>query len=182
MTTRLQKRYSRRPRCAHALAAVAAACSLALGSCEQVTCPLNNTVAADYVFYASERDDDGSLSATPSAVTIADTLTVTILGTDVVLLNKWYGQSAMSLPVSYYAGTDSLLLRFASADGLVGYDTIYMHKHSYTHFDDPSCPVHVWHRIEGVESTRHLIDTVAVMDAAITYDSGTNVAIYVRTQ
>ena len=176
MTTRLNKKFNHQ-----STAVVIAACLLtvltSLTACEQVSCPLNNTVESVYGFYASARTADGTF-AEGAAVKIADTLTVTILGRDTVLLNRIYNQSSISLPVSYYADTDTLLFTFTDKQGAIGKDTLWMHKENTAHFDDPSCPVHIWHTVTGVESTRHIIDTIIVNNADINYDGLENFQIY----
>ena len=48
-------------------------------SCDSVSCPLNNTVASVYSFYASARGDDG-VFAEGAAVTLHDTLNITAIG------------------------------------------------------------------------------------------------------
>ncbi|MBP5500483.1 MAG: hypothetical protein J6Y05_07280 [Bacteroidales bacterium] len=151
-----------------------------MASCEQVSCPLNNTVESIYGFYASARTADG-VFAEGAQVTILDTLTVSALGRDTILANRLYNKNSIGLPVSYYGETDSLLFTFTDKQGLMGRDTLWIHKQSHPHFDDPSCPVHVWHVITGVESTHHLIDTILIHHAEINYDGLENLQIYFYT-
>lgn len=149
-------------------------------SCEQVSCPLNNTVESKYGFYASARTADGVFAEGP-AVTVADSLSVCILGTDSVLINRQYNISGVALPVSFYGQTDALQFSFKDQQGAVGRDTLWIHKQSHPHFDDPSCPVHVWHVVTAVESTHHLIDTILINHAEINYDGLENFQIYFFT-
>lgn len=150
-------------------------------ACENITCPLNNTVAGVYGFYASARSGDGPFVA-GGAIKISDTLTITALGADTVIANKVVNRSKVSLPVSFYGEIDSLRFTFTAEDGTTGRDTIWIHKENFGHLDDPSCPLHMWHNITYVRSTHYLIDTVLVNHAEINYDGLENLQIYFRTQ
>ena len=149
-------------------------------ACESVSCPLNNTVESVYGFYASIYDDEGQLQ-TGTAVGVGDTLTVTLLGADSVILNRLTGSSGMRLPVSYYEEEDAIELAFTDTLLRTARDTIWIQKRSIHHWDDPSCPVHLWHQVRGVRSSHHLIDTVLVSNPTINYDDVENFQIYFFT-
>ena len=148
-------------------------------SCENVSCPLNNTVESVYGFYAALYDDSGEL-LTGNAVSVGDTLTVTLLGADSVILNRQVNQNGMKLPVSFYEDTDAVEFTFTDTLSRVGRDTLWIHKRNTHHWDDPSCPVHMWHQVLDIRSTHHLIDTVLVTNASINYDGLENFQIYFR--
>ena len=143
-----------------------------LAACDSINCPLNSTVSAVYTF----RDSNGK------AFAIGDTLTVTAVGPDTVLVNRLVNQSGMSLPVSYYAPCDTLAIRYADADGLTAFDTLWIEKVSTPHSDDPSCPIHIWHKITNVRYTTHLIDSVVVVNPDINYDGNENIRIHFITE
>lgn len=149
-------------------------------ACDNVTCPLENTVACEYGFYASARDDNGELIP-GMAVSVGDTLTVTAIGPDTILMNRLVGASSMSLPVSYYNDVDVLEFAYVDAQGRTAADTLWMSKRNQHHFDDPSCPIHIWHTILGVRSTHHLIDTVVIASPDINYDGLENLQVYYFT-
>lgn len=148
-------------------------------SCESVSCPLNNTVESVYGFYAADYDNSGLLQ-TGNAVTVGDTLTVTLLGADSIICNRLVGQSGVKLPVSYYEDTDIVEFTFTDTQSRVGRDTIWINKRNQHHWDDPSCPVHIWHEVLNIRSTHNLIDTVLVKNAMINYDGLENFQIYFR--
>ena len=153
---------------------------LLFAACESSNCPLNNIVESVYVFYASERTADGTFQAGTS-VKLQDTLTVTAFGTDSLLVNRLVGQSGAKLPVSYYQQADTLVFTFTDSQGATGYDTICIEKDTRHHFDDPSCPVHMFHTVKDIHFTRHLIDTIIVSNASINYDGAENFQVYFRT-
>jgi hypothetical protein len=149
-------------------------------ACESVTCPLNNTVESKYGFYAAQYNEKGEL-VTGTAIGIGDTLTVTLLGADSVILNRQTNKSDMSLPVSFYLDEDSIELAFTDTLSRTGRDTIWVSKRNQHHWDDPSCPVHMWHEVTAVRSSHNLIDTVLVTNPDINYDGLENFQIYFRT-
>lgn len=150
-------------------------------ACENINCPLNNTVESIYGFYASARST-GSPFQPGGAIKISDTLTITALGADTIIANRLVNRSRVALPVSYYGEIDSLRFAFTSADGSKAADTIWMTKENFGHIDDPSCPLHMWHNVLYVRSTHHLIDTVLINHTEINYDANENLQIYFRTQ
>ena len=145
---------------------------LVLASCDSINCPLNSTVAAKYSFF----DSNGKEFA------IGDTLTVTAVGTDEMLVNRLVGQKGMTLPVSYYAPCDTLIFMLSDTLGLSATDTIWIEKESTPHTDDPSCPIHIWHHVTSVRSTDNLIDTIIVVNPDINYDGGENFEIHFVTE
>ena len=143
-----------------------------LAACDSINCPLNSSVAAIYSFY----DSNGK------AFTIGDTLTVTAIGTDEVLVNRLVDQTGMTLPVSYYAPCDTLILTLSDTLGLSATDTIWIEKVSTPHTDDPSCPIHIWHKVTSVRSTDNIIDTIIVVNPDINYDGNENFHLYFITE
>lgn len=152
------------------LVAAAGMLAAATTGCESVECPLNNTVYTTYGFYVMENGQ-------PTAIRIGDTLTVTAGGTDSVLINRLYNASQMELPMSYFAEVDTLSLRFTDAENLVGFDTIWVSKYNYEHYESPGCPTAMFHYVSGVRSTHRFIDTVTVVNPNVNYYASENFKI-----
>ena len=155
--------------------------SLILGvtlcACESVSCPLNNKVESVYGFYAAIYDEYGEL-VTDQGISIGDTLTVTLLGADSIIANRLTNQSEVKLPVSFYEDIDAVEFTLRDTLNRVGRDTLWIHKRNTHHWDDPSCPVHMWHQVLDIHSTHYLIDTVLVKNPLINYDGLENFQIY----
>ncbi len=149
-------------------------------SCDNFSCPLNNTVESIYGFYAADRDEAGEL-ITGRSVSLGDTLTVRAIDIDSVLANKLVNVSNMQLPVSYYNEADALELLFTDKQARQGRDTVWVTKRNQPHWDDPSCAVHVWHTITDVQFTHNLIDTLVISNPEVNYDGLENIQIYFRT-
>ena len=159
---------------------LAVALAMLFAACESVNCPLETDVACVYGFYTTGRDADGTFYP-GSAITIGDTLSITELSQDIVLVNRLIGKSSVSLPVSFYSAADTLELCLADTAGNRVYDVIYVEKQSQPHWDDPSCPVKMWHQLTRVTSTHHVIDTVFIANPTVNYDGLENIKIYFRT-
>lgn len=140
--------------------------------CDSVNCPLNSNVAAVYKFY----DSSGK------SFVLADELTVTACGTDSVLMNRLTRANSMSLPLSYYSACDTLLFTLTDADGFSATDTVWIEKQSTPHAEDPSCPIHVWHRINRVRHTSLLIDSIGIVNPTVNFDGSDTFSIYFITE
>jgi hypothetical protein len=145
---------------------------ICFAACTSIDCPLNNVVYSRFTFY-------GTTDGKTSAVSLEDTLTVTAVGTDSVLVNKDYGASSLSLPVSYYNQTDVLLFLYASTAGQA-HDTLWIDKTNYEHFESPDCPTAMFHNIQGIRHTRNFIDSIVVENPVIDYNENNNFKIYFR--
>lgn len=155
-------------------------CCLLFAGCDNVSCPLNNSVESVYGFYAANYDDGGEL-ITGRAVSVGDTITVTALGPDTVLVNKLINKNSVALPMSFFKDEDVLVFKFADQEQRTAYDTIWVAKSNLRHWDDPSCPIHMWHTINGVRYTHNLIDTLIITNPTVNYDGLENIQIYFRT-
>lgn len=143
-------------------------------ACESIECTITNVVYATYGFYAVE---DGETTA----VTVLDTITVTAAGTDSVLVNKYYSQSEVELPMSYTAETDTLVFQFTDSLGYSRYDTIWVTKENTQHYESPDCPAAMFHYVTGVAWTHNLIDSVVIVKPDIDYNVTENFQIYFRS-
>ena len=153
---------------------------LILCACDNFSCPLNNTVESVYGFYAATRDEAGEL-ITGQSVSVGDTITIKALGRDTVLVNRLINKTGVSLPLSFFQDEDGFEFKFTDQESRTGYDTLWVVKSNLRHWDDPSCPVHMWHTITDVRFTRHLIDTLVITNPIVNYDGLENIQIYFRT-
>ena len=142
-------------------------------ACESIECPITNVVYATYAFYTIE---DGEATA----VTVLDTITVTAAGTDSVLVNKYYSQTEVELPMSYTADADTLVFEFTDSLSHTSYDTIWVTKENTQHYESPDCPAAMFHYVTGVSCTHHLIDSVVIVKPDIDYNVTENFQIYFR--
>lgn len=143
-------------------------------SCNEAGCPLNNKVMAQFNFYQMSEEE-------LQPVQLVDTLTVTAVGTDSVLINQEALAKGIQIPLSYARQTDTLSLRYASSKGYVVYDTIMITKESYQHYEAPECPTVTFHNIKNIRSTHRYIDTVQIANPNINYNATENFKIVFYT-
>ena len=152
--------------------------SLIIGaaSCTSNDCPLNNTVSLVCGFYSS---GDGS------AISIADTLTVTLR--DSIILNRSQKTGVVNLPMSYSGETDTLVFIYSPAEsGKSIADTILVSKTNQAHFVSLECGTSVFHTITDVSHTLHMtdkdhryaIDSIVVSNPNVNFDGQENLKIY----
>lgn len=148
-------------------------------SCEEIDCPLENTVELQIGFY----DSDGT------AYELDDTLSVLAAGTDSILYNSGYGITSVEVPVSYSQEADTLLLQLTDASGRTATDSIIYGHTNMVHFENIDCPAAVFHVITSVRWTSHdptslplTIDSVAIVAPNINYNAQENLRVYVRTR
>lgn len=156
-------------------------CAVALvgAGCSNIDCPLDNVVVMQCNLY-----DAASLSA----LTLSDSLTVRPAGRDTVLLNRATGISSFQLPLRETLGSDTLLLRFCSAEGLTSTDTLFIQHDLQPHFESLDCPASVFHHITAVRAASQTgselplaIDSLSLVRPVVNYDDVENIRIFLRT-
>lgn len=139
---------------------------MGLYSCDTIDCTLNNTVEMRCNFYKNG-----------NSAQLNDTLTITAIGTDEVLLNRKYMVSTMVLPLSYFNPVDTLILKVTGEDYEVT-DTMWIEKISYNHFESPDCPVNMFHDITAVRTTHLFIDSVTITHPDVNFSDHENLQIH----
>lgn len=176
MTIKLKMKSKSAHRLLYRIFIVPAVLSLLLTACNGSDCPLNNTVRSRYTFYSS---------ATGERTALSDTLTVSALPRDTVLLNRAYNISSMTLPVGYLQMADTLLFRFSTQAGQIC-DTLIVNHTNVPHFESLDCGTSIFHEITGVSVTRRApsadyptaIDSIVVSNKKINYDENENFKVY----
>lgn len=149
-------------------------------ACDNIDCPLNNTVYATYTFQDKVNGQ---------SVELKDTLTVQPYGKDTVLINRIYNVKSISIPVSHTGNADTLLFHFSSPEGMAT-DTITFVHTNEPHFESLDCAAAVFHTVTHVQwskqkiSPRPLtaIDSVALVKAKINYDPQEHFNIYIHAK
>lgn len=134
--------------------------------CESSDCTLYNIVALNARFYAGGEK-----------VEIQDTLTITAIGTDSVLINRQLRASELRLPVKY-EGPEAAYVLHVFGESIDAQDTIWVKKSSRIHFESPDCATTMFHEIESITSTHHFIDSVSITRQSVNYDQTENIQIH----
>lgn len=136
------------------------------GSCDSIDCTLYNTVSLRCAFYSEGK-----------TVKLTDTLTVSTLGTDSILINRMVGASALELPLSYSQEQDIIVLHVYGQEYEMR-DTLWIEKTNTTHFESPDCPTAMFHQIMSVEHTGNFIDSISITRSLVDYDQTENIRIH----
>lgn len=138
----------------------------ALAACDSIDCTLYNTVSLTCTFYSEGK-----------AVKLTDTLTVSALGTDSILVNSMVGASQLDLPLSYAQDRDTLVLHVYGQD-FDARDTLWVEKTNTPHFESPDCPTTMFHKIMSVQHTGTFIDSISITRDQVDYDQTENLRIH----
>lgn len=150
-----------------------------LEACSNIDCPLDNIVEMTCGLYSADKK-------TP--FTLTDTLTITPLHSDSILLNKAQNIKTFVLPLSYAGNVDTLLFHFSNAEGQSATDTIWIEKTNQKHFESADCPLSIFHTLQTVRWSSHnisvmpvTIDSVSLVRPIVNYENIENLRIFLRT-
>lgn len=143
---------------------------MAIAACSSVDCPVKNAV---YTVYDLKKKDG-----------TADTLGTDTLwvwtpranGSDTdTLLNRFSGPKAttFSLPISHTLPEDTICLILKDKESNYYWDTIFIKKENYPHFESVDCQATYFHTITDVRSTHEAIDSIGIHHAEVNYDAST---------
>lgn len=140
--------------------------SFSISACSSIDCPVQNSVRTVYQLYTADAQVD----------TLRDTLYVTsrrIDGTDTLLLNAGIGMTNFSLTVSYSSPEDTLHFLMTNGSDYKAFDTVYVKKENYPHFESVDCGTSFFHKLTAVRSTHNAIDTIVINKSNVDYDDQT---------
>lgn len=167
MKRQYNRNTKRRPSAALAGVVAAAVAAIVLATaCSSVDCPLNNRVYTKY----SLRTPGGTVDTLKMTCTVS---TNRADGSDSVIINRDTLVTEMSLPMSYTHPQDTFFVDLSS-ETFSSLDTIVVSKEDYMHFESTECAASYFHKITGVTTTHHAIDSVAVKTSGVTYDTSKN--------
>lgn len=138
---------------------------IVLAGCESIDCTLENEV----MMYATLVQDG-------KPVSLNDTLTVTGGKSGILLLNKISNVSKVTLPLSYYFDTDTLVFTVKGEDYELQ-DTVWVSKSNTPHYESPDCPNTMFHLITDVKCTHEFIEKVTITGNIVSYAKGENLQI-----
>lgn len=186
-----------------AVAAMVAAAAH-MTACYSNNCPLDNAVTCQYGFYDSEGtaikygDTITVSTLMPGMKTVYTyrkmgnktvtkdyrdtalieqgyTETISEQRKDSVLINSVYGVGNISLPMSYYRDSDTLIVAYRS---IVAKDTIWIKHQSFPFVELPECGTYRFHTLNSIRSTDAAIDHIEISNPSVNYEGNENVKIY----
>jgi hypothetical protein len=73
------------------------------------------------------------------------------------------------MPVGYHYPVDTLYFLFTNK-GYQAVDTVMVEKENYPHFESVDCSPTFFHRLTGVRTTHHAIDSITINNPTVDYD------------
>lgn len=151
---------------------------LNIHSCTEVECPIDSVVVMTCGIY--DADSKGKYE-------LRETLTVTPLGKDTVLLNSATGVKDFVLPLRIVENCDTMLFHFTDEWGQNATDTLFISHENMPHFESVECPTTYFHKLTEVTfsndrglSSRIKIDSVNIIRDLVDYNDVENIQVYLR--
>lgn len=149
--------------------------SLFVAACQNISCPLDNVVMLSVGTYA-----DGE------SVRVGDTLTVTMAGTDSVLLNRLCNFNSFQVPLRQQASgtlTDTLFLHWslsvpAGEEAEERVDTLFVEHACRIHFESIDCPSTVFHDVKTAGCSHQMLDSVSISNPLVDYEHYENLRLH----
>lgn len=113
-------------------------------------------------------------SLTKEPVTLFDSLTVTALGTDSILINRDSHIDHLSLPLSYTDNETHFVLHY----NRILRDTINLTHENIPHFISTDCGVGMFHKLTNLSYTQILIDSIRLVNSDVNDYEKENYRIY----
>lgn len=103
-----------------------------------------------------------------------DTLSVTALNTDSVLVNKDVLATYESLPLSYTSNTTTFIFHYSETER----DTLWVSHQNIAHFVSMECGTTMFHHLDSVRCTYNIIDSIAISNPEIDNNEKENIRIF----
>lgn len=123
-------------------------------ACSESDCSIGGRPAARFNFLDTESLEQ---------VSLFDSLTITSLGTDSVLLNKGKALKYVALPLSYVATETTYILQYTETE----HDTIWLEHENTPHFISMDCGVDMFYTIKNIRYTTWVLDSIVIRNADI---------------
>lgn len=134
-------------------------CMLLITACSSIDCPLNNRVFTNYQLAGEENPFTGILTISTNR---SD-------GSDSILINQDTNINSFSLPISFQETFDTFYFAFGADESII--DTVVIEKSNMLHFESVECNPSFFHTIKSVNHTKHMIDSILIKNAEVTYDT-----------
>ncbi|RGN47360.1 MULTISPECIES: DUF6452 family protein [unclassified Bacteroides] len=134
-------------------------------SCSENDCSLGGRPSVRFSFMNSK---------THAIVNLFDSLTVTALDTDSILLNRGKGINHITLPLSYVNEETTFVLHYSRFLR----DTIWVKHENYPHFISMDCGISMFYTLKEVQYTTYLLDSITLVNPDINDNEKDNYHIY----
>lgn len=137
-------------------------------SCSESDCSLGGRPAVRFNFIDSKKH---------TQVSLFDSLTVTALGTDSILLNRVKAINHITLPLNYVEKETTFILKYTR----FVHDTLWVEHENYPHFISMDCGISMFYHLKNIRYTTNLIDSIALRNSDIDDNEKENFQIFYTT-
>lgn len=127
---------------------------LASGCSEEEDCSMNARALLNCNLYTLD-EETGSVRRDT-----LDSLTVTALGTDSIIINRERDVKTLALPLRYTADSTVLVFRYEAGR----YDTLIIRHTNTPYFLSMDCGYQMKQTVSSISYSRHLLDSIHISD------------------
>lgn len=145
-------------------------------SCSESDCGMLSRPMIKFRFFSYEQPK--------TEISITDTLTVltrySANGGDSILINKETNVKTFMVPYGYTQKETTYVFRYSSPAYVVT-DTLWVEHTNREHFISMDCGISVFSNIDNIRFTKHVIDSLAIVNPLLDNDEKDNVHIFYST-
>lgn len=145
-------------------------------SCSESDCGMLSRPMIKFRFFSYEQPK--------TEIQITDTLTVltrnSANGGDSILINKERNVKTIMVPYGY-TQKETIYVFSYSSPAFVVTDTLWVEHTNREHFISMDCGISVFSHIDTIRFTKHMIDSLAIVNSELDNDEKDNVHIYYST-
>lgn len=155
--------------------AIAAPAALTMNSCSEISdCSIEGRPMINCTLLKVDPTTDDIARDT------LESLTVTALGTDSIILNRGVSVSSLSLPLSYVSDTTTWVFHYDYPDDPAVSDTVSVIHTNTPFFESLDCGYSVKQAVVAVDYTTLRIDSIKILDVNTNTNGTENLKIYYR--
>ena len=107
-------------------------------------------------------------------------LTVTAIDTDSVIINNQTNVMDISLPLRYTSNYTVLVFNYNDEENSTLNDTVYLKQNNTPFFESMKCGYTMTQVLTGVEYTKHMIDSIYILNPNANVNGTENLKIFYR--
>ncbi len=153
---------------AYPIASIVSSCS------EEEDCSMNARPMMQCYLYTIDRENNNRVLNDT-----LDSLTITALETDSVILNNEKRVHGLSLPLRYTADSTVLVFHY-SKDPKIKKDTIIIRQKNTPYFLSMDCGYQMKQSITGREYSRHILDSIYIQSKEASINGTENLKLFYR--
>ena len=151
----------------------------AVVSCVSIDCPVENSI--EYVYALKKPTGAYDTMGVDTLSMWTHRIHYKDNKRDSTLLNRLCGaKTGFRIIASHTLTEDSLFTLLQDTFKNEWRDTICIYKENYPHFESVDCQATYFHRITGIKTTHHGIDSITIQNREVSYDKVEHFFLYLK--